>query len=90
MAPPYDAGDPGALLSGTHAGTVEKNTPALTVPQVRLLPAAELPRRSFAADEALALLRSVQRRSAVATAAHCKRQKAWSVDMDWIVTDYAP
>jgi hypothetical protein len=68
----------------------EKKTPALTVPQVRLLLAAVLPRRVFDAEEALALLQYVQRRNAVAAAAHRKRVEAWIVDMDRIVTDNGP
>jgi hypothetical protein len=40
------------------------------VPQVRLLLTAVLPRRVFDAEEVLALLHYVQRRNAVAAAAH--------------------
>jgi hypothetical protein len=68
----------------------EKKTPALTVPQVRLLLAAVLPRREFDPEEALALLHYVQRRNAVAAAAHRKRQEAWMVDRERIVTVHAP
>jgi hypothetical protein len=60
------------------------------VPQVRLLLTAMLPRRVFAAEEALALLHSIQRRNAVAAAAHRKRVEAWIVDMDRIVRAQAP
>jgi hypothetical protein len=67
-----------------------KKAPALTVPQVRLLLAAVLPRRTFDRDEALALLHYVQRRNAVAAAAHRKRQEAWMVERERIVTADAP
>jgi hypothetical protein len=77
------------LLSGAHAGASEKNAPALTVPQVRLLLTAVLPRREFDPEEALALLHYVQRRNAVAAAAHRKRQEAWMVDRERIVTVHA-
>jgi hypothetical protein len=49
-----------------------------------------LPRRVFDAEEALALLQYVQRRNAVAAAAHRKRQEAWMVDRERIVTVHAP
>jgi hypothetical protein len=68
----------------------KKKAPALTVPQVRLLLAAVLPRRVFDAEEALALLQYIQRRNAVAAAAHRKRQEAWMVDRERIVTVHAP
>jgi hypothetical protein len=57
---------------------------------VRLLLAAVLPRREFDPEEALALLHYVQRRNAVAAAAHRKRQEAWMVDRERIVTVHAP
>jgi hypothetical protein len=68
----------------------EKKAPGLTVPQVRLLLAAVLPRREFDPEEALALLHYVQRRNAVAAAAHRKRIEAWMVDRERIVTADAP
>jgi hypothetical protein len=52
--------------------------------------AAVLPRRTFDAEEALVLLHYVQRRNAVAAAAHRKRQEAWMVDRERIVTVHAP
>ena len=90
LAPSYDAGHPGALLPGADAGPVEKNAPALTVPQVRMLLEAVLPRREVDAAEVLARLRYDQRRNAVAAAAHRKRIEAWIVDMDRIPTGDEP
>jgi len=52
--------------------------------------AAVLPRREFDSEEALALLHYVQRRNAVAAAAHRKRQEAWMVERERIVTADAP
>jgi hypothetical protein len=60
------------------------------VPQVRRLLTAVLPRRAFDVDEALAYLTYVQRRNAVAAAAHRKRVEAWIADMDRIVMAQAP
>jgi len=59
-------------------------------PMMRLLLAAVLPRRTFDRDEALALLHYVQRRNAVAAAAHRERQEACMVDRERIVTVHAP
>lgn len=71
-------------------GRMKKKAPALTVPQVRRLLTAVLPRRAFDVDEALAYLAYVQRRNAVAAAAHRKRVEAWIADMDRIVMAQAP
>lgn len=51
---------------------------------------AVLPRREVDATEVLARLRYVQRRNAVAAAAHRKRIEAWIVDMDRIPTGDEP
>lgn len=69
---------------------LEKNAPALTVPQVRMLLEAVLPRRDVDAAEVLARLRYDQRRNAVAAAAHRKRIEVWIADMDRILTVHEP
>jgi hypothetical protein len=57
---------------------------------VQRLLTAVMPRRVFDAAAALAYLAYIQRRNAVAAAAHRKRVEAWIVDMDRMIQAQAP